>query len=103
MSDGEPSVYVGARSPEALRVSICSGTSGLDMTTVQSVVFQICRGRDWSAVIDSATRSKLVAVHTFDANGQETRTPATLRVFAILNLAGGGVRRAGPFNFTIKP
>lgn len=101
MSD--PSVYVGARAPESLRVSICSGTSGLDLTSVVSVDFEICHGRSWSALIESATRSKLVAVHTFDANGNETRTPTTHRVFAILNLSGGGVRRAGPFNFTIKP
>jgi hypothetical protein len=104
MSDVQtPSTYVGARAPEALIVTICSGASGLDLTEVSSIEFKTCRGHDWSGQIRSQTERVLVAVHIFDSNGRETNSPGTIRIFPILNLSSGGVRRAEPFNFTIKP
>lgn len=99
-------IYARARAPEKLAITVNAGSSGLDLTTVTQVDFEVTntaskRQVTWRSTIQGgATSSQLVAKHTWDANGDETAAAVTLRIFALLTVPGG-IRRAGPFTLNI--
>lgn len=103
----QPSLLAGAKSPEKLRVMILVGTLDIDLRTVDTVVLKVERPladpQSWLTTIESVTRDAIRAVHTFDADGFETREPGRYRVTPILTLKNGaGVRRAKPFYLPVE-
>lgn len=63
-------VYQGAVAPEAIRIKVLQGSSGIDLTTVTAAAFQVRQPSGavltWAAAIQvGATATQLTAVHTF--------------------------------------
>lgn len=102
----DPTIYAGARSPEALLVTIRRGDLPLDMKTVTAVVLRVRTATgsttDWATTVvaSKTTSDTLVVKHVFDAAGQETARAGRYRVFPILTIPDG-VRRANPFHLAI--
>lgn len=84
-------VYQGAASPEDIRVTITQGDSGLNLTTVTAVEFDVRLpdGSDdvWSASIVSATTTELVSSHVFSP--ADTVQLGTYVMLAKLTVPGG--------------
>lgn len=100
-----PVVYRGARSPEALRITIRSTV--VDLRGVASVAFvveDVLGSRvTWTAAITpgSVFVDRLEAVHVFDALGRETDRRGRFLVWPQLTLSVGGVRRVRPVTLTV--
>lgn len=96
-------VYAGAAAPEAFRIVISAGASGLDMTTVTSVAFKVTKPNGesvmWDAAISSPTIGSLVATHTYNIG--EVPTRCTLEVMPHLTVPGGALRCA-PVQLRVK-
>lgn len=99
-------IYAGGKAPEKFSVTVTAGASGLDMTTVTVVSFELTNKKTkkkttWATTIQAgATSSQLVAAHTWDANGEEIESAASMQLFVILTVPGG-FRRAGPLDVNI--
>lgn len=88
-------VYQGAVAPEAFRLKVIQGASGIDLTTVTAIVFKVRPPNGvlmtWAAAISSgATTTTLQAVHTFSA--PDTAQLGRHVLVAHLTLASGTVR-----------
>lgn len=72
-------ILQGAKDPEALRVILTPGSSGLDMRTVTDCVLKVTRPdrstTTWSCGLSDASLYSLIARHVFDAAGDETALP----------------------------
>lgn len=104
----QPTIYAGAKAPEAVVATILPGASELDLSTVTQVDFQVDSKVGpqvvWSTTIVQKRSDKLVAKHVFDVNGVEVRLPGVYRLLPILTLANnGGVVRAKPFYLAVSP
>lgn len=80
-----PSIFAGARAPEALTCVITSGERDINLNSVSSVRFRVRIGqgdddRIWYAVIVSRRSDKMTIRHGFDVDGVETRTPGRYRI-----------------------
>lgn len=100
-----PSVIRGTRAPEALRVVVSAGTSGIDMTTVTAAELRVHgmprrAEQVWYCAIATATASTLTLDHEFDAIGDELSAAGVLRLLAVLTIPTGEVR-AGPFSLAV--
>jgi len=92
-------IHHGAAAPEALVVTITPGTSGLDMTTVTVVVFQVGETAvTWATTLSAVSTSSLKATHIFAADDVPVATSKSL--MAKLTTPAG-VMRAGPFTLTV--
>lgn len=69
----------GAKSPEALRVILTPGSTGLDMRSVASCVLRVTlpdrTTTTWDTVLSDAGQYSIIARHVFDAAGDETSLP----------------------------
>lgn len=116
----QPSIFAGARSPEAINCTINAGSSGLDLTEVTSVRFRVrCGGTDigdriWDTTILVQRSDRLIVRHVFDTDGVEVRIPGRYLVIPELvyhqepadpgdDPIPDGIRRAKPFYFGVKP
>lgn len=68
-------LLVGAADPEALRVVLTPGTTGLNMTAVTECTLHVTRPdgstTTWPTVLSGATPQQVTARHVFDAAGLE--------------------------------
>lgn len=68
-------LLVGAKDPEALRVVLTPGATGLNMTTVTECTLHVTKPdgttTTWPTALSVATPARVEAVHVFDALGAE--------------------------------
>lgn len=88
-------VYQGAVAPEAFRMKVLQGSSGIDLMTVTAVQFRVRPPTGpimiWSAAIQvGATATQLTAAHTFAA--PDTAVLGRHVVQAYLTVPAGTVR-----------
>ncbi len=96
-------VIAGAKSPEALRVTIGPGSSGLDLSTVSSVSLTVegdGKTREWTTAIESQSASELIVAHTFEK--RDVPDPVTLKVRPILTLNDSTERRCARFTLYVN-
>jgi hypothetical protein len=90
----------GARSPRTCRLNLTPGNTGLDLTTVTGVSFDVVGptgiAQVWAAAIDSASTASLSCHHTFDDAGAEVAEPGRYSIVATLTTPGGP-HDAGPY------
>lgn len=93
-------VYAGARSPEALCLTIIRGASPIDLSTVSAASIAIT-GRDtpWTCAIVSQSASEMQISHIFQAGDCDT-IGEILVARARLTIAGG-VHRTEPFEIQV--
>lgn len=62
-------VYQGAVAPEAYRLQVTQGDSGVDLATVTTGEFRVCRadGQEvvWSATVGAQSATSLILTHTY--------------------------------------
>jgi len=97
-------VFRGARAPEALAVTITSGQSNLDLTTVSGVTLLVRDSagveRTWNATLSGLSSAQLTATHSFAADGTDVPTATEYRIMPQLTVPGG-VRRCVPFSLKV--
>lgn len=100
-------VYAGALAPESLSVTITSGPSNLDLTTVDSVTFEVrdtqnmsATPKSWASTVSGLSKSQLTATYEFKTGDVASAT--TLRIMPRLVLKNSaGIRRCVPFNLQV--
>jgi hypothetical protein len=98
-------LLVGARDPEALRVVLTPGNSGLDMRNVTSCTLHVTRPdgstTTWSTVLSGATVNQVEALHVFDSLGVEVGTPGNYVIEP--RVLAPGSRRCALFKLSVTP
>jgi hypothetical protein len=98
-------LLVGARDPEALRVTLTPGNSGLDMRNVTSCALHVTRPDGtavvWSTVLQTATLTSVEALHVFDADGLEVGLPGNYVIEP--RILAPGSRRCRLFKLSVTP
>ena len=94
MPASDATAHAGAVAPEAFRLTICTGDSGVDLATVTAVSVKLLprngATKTWAMSIESQTADTMVAVREFSAGDipkQEIYTVTTSLTVP------GGVRR----------
>jgi hypothetical protein len=81
-----------AKAPEALRVILTPGTTGLDMRSVSSCTLNVTRPdrttTTWDTVLTDAGQYSVTARHVFDAGGDETALPGAYIIEPIILVPG---------------
>lgn len=100
------STLVGPKAPEALKVTLLAGDSGIDMTTVTAVSLDVVRPdgatATWTTVLSGATTLQVIATHVFDAGGLEASLPGSYLIKPQIT-AAGQARRGFPFKVALTP
>jgi hypothetical protein len=99
------SLLVGARDPEALRVVLTAGSSGLDMRNVTSCTLHVTRPdgttTTWNTVLAGATVNQVDALHVFDALGAEVALAGNYVIEP--RVLAPGSRRCRVFKLSVTP
>lgn len=98
----------GTQAPVALSVSVNPADPSLDLTTVSAVVFQVLRDADgqtamWTATIESATSTQLMANYIFAPGGTDFPVLGPYHVTPILTVPGGYVTGTVVEVFVVPP
>lgn len=97
---------VGPKSPEALKVTLLSGESGLDMRTITQCTLHVTRPdgstATWGTSLSGATPSQVVAQHVFDVDGLEASIAGSYVVQPHITVDGVS-RRCQPFKLFFEP
>lgn len=95
--------YVGAVPPEALKVTIKQGESGLDLTTASAVSLFVRKPsgaeQTWTCAIQSSTTSVLVVTAVY--SGGYLDEVGEYRAKPVLTVPGGAVN-CKAFSFAVK-
>lgn len=98
-------LLVGAADPEALRVVLTPGNTGLNMTSVSACTFHVRRPdgttTTWSTVLSGATALQVTARHVFDASGDEVSAAGAYLVEP--RVMAPGSRRCRAFKLHVVP
>jgi len=96
---------VGARNPEALKVTISPGNTGLNMTQVQSCALHVTKPdgsmTTWDTVLSGVTQYEVAAQHVFDVLGEEVDTPGAYIIEPFIMAPGS--RRCRLFKVHVVP
>jgi hypothetical protein len=94
----------GARGPEALRVTLLPGTTGLNMAGIVACTLHVTRPdgttTTWDTVLSGATQYEVVARHEFDSLGAEVAQAGAYIIEPVLE---PGSRRCRLFKLHVVP
>jgi hypothetical protein len=97
---------VGPIAPEALKVRLTPGTTGLDMQLVSACSLAVTRPdgstATWTTTISDKTALQCLATHVFDVAGLEASLPGGYVVVPTI-IAAGTPRRCAPFKLHLVP
>lgn len=93
---GVPNIPVGISVPNYLGLTINSGDSNLDLTTVTALNLQVTRQIDgstatWACTIVTRTTTQLTAIYPFNSNGLDVPVLGTYEVAPQMVVPGGVV------------
>lgn len=90
------SLFVGDVAPEIVQMSITSGASGLDLTTVSSVTIKVQKPNgstlSWATTLSNQTSTTLTATYTLAAGTSDIDVSGMWRFYAVLTVPGGFMR-----------
>ncbi len=96
----------GPRAPEALKVTLRAGQSGVDMRNVSACTLSVQRpGGDtvsWPTTLGAATAGEVLATHVFDALGEEAALAGGYVITPTVTVSGTP-RRCAPFKMHLVP
>lgn len=99
-------LLAGARAPEALRVTLLPGTTGLNMATITGCTLHVTQpdglSTTWDTVLSGATQYEVLARHVFDALGLEVAQPGAYVIQPWIDLPSGS-RRCRLFKLHVVP
>jgi len=100
------SLLVGPKAPEALRVTLRAGNSGVSMLDVVSCSLSVRKPdgsvETWATTLSGASLASCVATHIFDAGGIEAALAGSYVVSPTV-MVGAVERRCAPFKLHFVP
>ena len=88
-------LYVGARAPQAIQVTVTRATSSFDLSTVTSALFlgekPSGTAISWSAALSLASATSVTLTYELDADGSDIDETGTYRFYPKLTAPSGTI------------